>query len=73
MADVGRIFEVAMTGLNLVTSLAQQGKDISTAVGALTKVFSKRPQDVTEEELDETERQLDELLDEFEKPLGRKE
>lgn len=73
MADIQKIFDVAMTGLNLVTSIAQQGKDISVAVGALTKVFSKRPEDVTDAELDETERVLDDLLDEFEEPLTRKE
>jgi hypothetical protein len=39
----------------------------------MKNVVSKRPQDVTEEDLDEIERILDEKLDEFEKPLKRTE
>lgn len=69
--DIQRIFDLGMKGVNLITSLATQGKDISRAATALKNVFSKRPEDVTEAELDEVERVLDELLDEFEKPLKR--
>lgn len=70
--DMARIFEIGMQGVSLIQSLAQQGKDIMPAVTALKNVFSKRPEDVTEAELDETEAVLDRLLDEFEKPLTRK-
>jgi hypothetical protein len=71
--DIARIFSMVSKGLGVVTMLAQQGKDISQAVTAMKNVVSKRPQDVTDEELDEAERILDEKLDEFEKPLKRTE
>jgi hypothetical protein len=71
--DIGRLFGLLNKGLGVVVTLAQQGKDISQAVTAMKNVVSKRPQDVTEEDLDEIERILDEKLDEFEKPLKRTE
>jgi hypothetical protein len=72
MADMGRIFEVAMKGVTFVESLAQRGKDISIATVALKNIFSKRPEDVTDADLDEVEEGLDADLDEFEHPLNRK-
>lgn len=72
MVDMGRIFEVGMKGLNLITTLAQQGKDITKVVQATTNIFSKRPEDVTDADLDDTEAKLDEELDQFELPLKRK-
>lgn len=70
--DIARVFEVGMKGLNLITTLAQQGKDITKVVQATTNIFSKRPEDVTDADLDDTEALLDSELDEFEKPLMRK-
>lgn len=71
--DIARIFAIVQKGMGIVTTLAQQGKDIMPAVTAITNIVSKRPEDVTEADLDETERVLDEKLDEFEKPLKRTE
>lgn len=69
--DIGRIFNIVQTGLSLVTTLSQQRKDVSVAIKAVTNIVSKRPQDVTENDLDEAEATLDRLQDEFEKPLIR--
>lgn len=70
--DIARILQIGMQAMNVITTLSQQGKDISRAVTAAKNVFSKRPEDITDADLDETERMLDEMLDEFEKPLTRK-
>lgn len=69
--DIGKLFGVAMKGVTLIQSLAQQGKDIKPVVTALTNVFSKHPDQVTDAELDETEADLDAALDEFEKPMTK--
>lgn len=69
--DIGRIFSLGMKGLNLIQGLAQQGKDITPVVKSLTNVFSKRPEDVSDAELDEVEKNLDEALDEFERPMDK--
>lgn len=69
--DIARLFKIGMTGLNLVQSLAQQGKDVTPTITALTKVFSKHPEQITDAELDDTEAELDRQLDEFEKPMDK--
>lgn len=69
--DIGKLFEVSMKGLNLIQTLAQQRKDITPVLTSMKNVFSKRSEDVTQEELDGLERELDEALDEFEKPMKK--
>lgn len=71
MVDIQRIFDVGMKGMNLIQSLAQQGKDLKPTITALTNVFSKRPDQVSDEELDKTEEQLDQMLDDFEQPMTK--
>jgi hypothetical protein len=71
MMDVQRLLEVGMKSFNIIKTLAQQGKDIMPAITAATNVFSKRADQITDKDLDEVERQLDDMLDEFEKPLRR--
>lgn len=70
--DIQKLFSLTMGALNTIHTLAQQGKDITPTMNALKKVYSKHPEQVTDEELDETEAALDADLDEFEKPLTRK-
>lgn len=70
--DIERIFSIVNTSVGIIQTLAQRGKDISTVVTTVKNIVSKRPEDVTEADLDEAERILDEKLDEFEKPLNRK-
>jgi hypothetical protein len=70
--DISRILDIGMKSMTIITSLAQQGKDITRAVNAAKNVFSKDVGQITDEDLDTTERELDEMLDEFEKPLNRK-
>jgi hypothetical protein len=70
--DISRILDIGMKSMTIITSLAQQGKDITRAVNAAKNVFSKDVGQITDEDLDSTERELDEMLDEFEKPLNRK-
>ena len=71
MADIQKIFDIGMKGLGLIQSLAQQSKDITPVIRSLTNVFSKRVEDVTDEELDQIEADLDAALDEFEKPMDK--
>lgn len=71
MVDLAKLFSLGMKGLNLIQGLAQQGKDITPVVRSLTNVFSKRPEDVTDAELDAVETDLDAALDEFEKPMNK--
>lgn len=71
MADIQKIFDTAMKGLNLVQGLAQQGKDITPVIRSLTNIFSKRVGDVTDEELDQIEADLDAAMDEFERPMNK--
>lgn len=71
MDKIAKAFELGMKGLNLITTLSQQGKDITKVVQATTNIFSKRPEDVTDADLDETEALLDAELDDFETPLKR--
>lgn len=72
MVDFGRILEIGMKSMTIITSLAQQGKDITRAVEAAKNVFSKDLSQITDADLDRAEATLDEMLDEFEKPLTRK-
>jgi len=72
MVDFARILDIGMKSLTIVTSLAQQGKDITRAVTAAKNVFSKDLSQITDEDVDRAEATLDEMLDEFEKPLTRK-
>jgi len=69
--DISKLFGTISKGISLVTTLAQQGKDISRVTVALQKVVSKHPNQVTDEELDDTELELDDMFDEFEVPLTR--
>lgn len=69
--DVQRVFDIGMKGLNLIQSLAQQGKDVKPVITSLTNIFSKRTEQVTDAELDEIEVDLDNALDEFEKPMTK--
>lgn len=71
MVDIARIFELGMKGLMLVQGLAQQGKDVTPVIRSLTNIFSKRPVDVSDEELDSTEADLDAAQDEFERPMSK--
>lgn len=71
MADIQAIFDTAMKGLNLIQGLAQQGKDVAPVIRSLTNIFSKRASDVTDEELNQIEADLDAALDEFEKPMSK--
>jgi hypothetical protein len=69
--DIQRIFNLSMKGLNLIQSLAQQGKDIKPVLTSLTNIFSKHPGQVTDEELNKAEADLDTALDEFERPMKK--
>lgn len=71
MVDLQRLFDVSMKGLNLMQGLAQQGKDIKPVWNALTNIWSKQADQVTDEDLDKTEADLDAALDEFEKPMNK--
>lgn len=71
MVDFQQLFDVSMKGLNLIQSLAQQGKDIKPVLTSLTNIFSKHPDQITDEELDKTEADLDAALDEFEHPMTK--
>lgn len=69
--DIARVLELGFEGVNLITKLAQNGKDIVPVATALTNIFSKRAEDITEKDLDEVEAVLDAKLDEFEKPMDK--
>lgn len=69
--DIARVLDIGMKAMTVVTSLAQQGKDITRAVTAAKNVFSKDAGQITDEDLDRAEAELDEMLDEFDKPLTR--
>jgi hypothetical protein len=69
--DIQKLFNVGMQGLSLIQTLSQQGKDVMPVITSLTNIFSKRPDQVTDQELDDTEKELDEALDEFEKPMNK--
>lgn len=71
MVDLDKLFSVGMKGLNLIQSLAQQGQDVKPVLTSLTNVFSKHPNDVTDEELDKTEADLDAAFDRFEAPMNK--
>lgn len=70
--DIARILSLGMKTLTTITSFAQSGKDITKVIEAGKNVFSKDASQITDADLDEAERVLDEALDEFEKPLTRK-
>lgn len=69
--DLKRLFDLLNTGLDLIREGAQQGTDINDAVVALKNIVSKRPEDVTDKDLDEVERKLDAKQEAFEKPMRR--
>jgi hypothetical protein len=69
--DIEKLFELGMKGLNLIHGLAKEGKDITPVVVSLKKIFSKHPGQVTDQELDDTEADLDRAQDEFEKPMKK--
>lgn len=73
MADVDRIVAVGMQTLTLIEKFAQQGQDFTKILVAGKKVFSKDSDQITDEELDATEQELDDLEEDFLKPLDRKE
>lgn len=72
MVDLQRILDIGMKVMNLTMTLAKKGEDISTVVKAGTNIFSKKIEDVTEADLNETERVLDLELDKAERPMTRK-
>lgn len=69
--DIQKLFEVSMNGLQLIQGLAQQGKDIKPVITSLTNIFSKHPDQITDEELDKVESDLDAAQDEFERPMNK--
>lgn len=69
--DIQKLFEVSMNGLQLIQGLAQQGKDIKPVLTSLTNIFSKHPDQVTDEELDKVESDVDAAQDEFERPMNK--
>lgn len=71
--DLEKLFVVLNKAADLAVKLGQNGKDFLPAVNAIKNIVSKRPEDVTDDDLDDVETDLDEALDEFEKPLTRKE
>lgn len=71
--DLEKLFVVLNKAADLTVKLGQNGKDFLPAVNAIKNIVSKRPEDVTDDDLDDVETDLDEALDEFEKPLTRKE
>lgn len=71
MDKLQRIFDLSMKGLNLIEKLAQQRQDIKPVLTSLTNIFSKHSDQVTDEELDKVEADLDAALDEFERPMKK--
>lgn len=61
-----------LKGLDLIVQLVKQGKDFMPVVEAMKKVATKKPEEITEDDLNELETDLDRQVDEFLKPLDRK-
>jgi hypothetical protein len=66
-----KLLPLALQGVSIIQALAQNGKDIMPVVTALKNIFSKRPEDITDADLDEVEAVLDAQIDEFELPMKK--
>jgi hypothetical protein len=69
--DIQKFFDVGMKAMNFIKTAAQSGKDVSVGVTAMTNIFSKRPEDITDAELDDTEAKLDAEMDRFEESMTK--
>lgn len=59
------LFDLAQKGFKVINSLKDAGEDIAPAVNALTKIFTKKKEDITQADMDETHKILLEQLEKF--------
>lgn len=66
--NVALILGLVEKGLNVAQTLLESGKDAKPAFDALRNLFSDK-KEITDQDLEATEKVLDELIAEFNEPL----